>query len=106
MADIPNEFAAFHYLNRHVYRVLVALARQWVSLTGRGKLGIGALYERARWELAVTTMDPDYKLNNNFRAYYARMIMAFEPDLDGMFDLRSSDADEWLDEFIQQGGRP
>ena len=77
-------------------QVLVRLAREWVARFGRHKLGIATLYERARWEIALTTSDPDYRLNNNFRAFYARLIMLREPDLAGLFDLRASQADEWI----------
>lgn len=89
-------FDRFHADNPRVYEVLVRLAREWVARTGRHKLGIATLYERTRWEIALATSDPDFKLNNNFRAYYARLIMLREPDLAGLFDLRASEADEWI----------
>jgi len=72
------------------------LAREWVARFGSHKLGIATLYERARWEIALATTDADFKLNNNFRAYYARLIMAHESDLEGLFDLRASKADQWI----------
>jgi len=80
-----------------VYRTLVRLAREWVNQTGQHRLGIKTLYERARWEIAITTNSPDYQLNNNFTAYYARLIQKQEPDLDGMFQLRASAADNWIE---------
>lgn len=95
-SDTAAKFEEFHTTNPAVYDVLAALARQWITATGRKKLGIGALYERARWEIALATGDPDYKLNNNFRAFYARLIMRQEADLAGLFDLRTSEADQWI----------
>ena len=89
-------FDRFHSDNPRVYQVLVRLAREWVGRTGRHKLGIATLYERARWEIALATTDADFKLNNDWRSYYARLIMAQEPDLAGLFDLRASKADEWI----------
>jgi len=94
--SISDRFEAFHAVNPRVYVTLVRLAREWVSRTGSHKLGIATLYERTRWEIAIKTSDPDYKLNNDFKAYYARLIMFSEPDLNGLFDLRSSQADEWI----------
>jgi hypothetical protein len=42
-----------------------------------------------RWN---SHLNPDhtggYKLNNNYRALYARKIMEQEPDLDGLFEIR------------------
>lgn len=98
--SISAKFDEFHRDNPQVYRILVELARQWVKGTGRYKLGIGALYERARWEIAIRTSDPDYKINNNFRAFYARLIMHREIDLAGLFELRTSEADDWLANLI------
>jgi hypothetical protein len=89
-------FDRFHADNPRVYEVLVRLAREWVGRFGSHKLGIANLYERARWEISMATNDPDFKLNNNFRAYYARLIMRQERDLAGLFDLRASKADEWI----------
>lgn len=91
-----EQFEQFHADNPRVYTVLVGLAREWVRRTGQHKLGIATLFERARWEIAIATNDPDFKLNNNYRAYYARLIMLQESDLQGMFELRQSAADEWL----------
>lgn len=91
-----ERFEEFHRDNPVVYRTLVTLARQWVDQTGRHKMGINALVERTRWEVAITTSDPDFKINNSYAPYYARVIMRDEPDLDGIFDLRRSAADEWL----------
>jgi hypothetical protein len=92
--SIAQRFAEFHAKSPEVYSTLVALARQWVAKTGRRRLGIATLFERARWELAISTCDPDFKLNNSYRAYYARLIMAQEQDLNGLFALRKSQADE------------
>ncbi|AII28198.1 hypothetical protein VC74_gp72 [Mycobacterium phage Sparky] len=96
-----ERFEQFHAANPVVYVTLVRLAREWVRRTGRRKLGIKTLYERARWEIALATNDPDYKLNNNYTAFYARLIMARCPDLHDMFDLRASEADAWITTYMQ-----
>lgn len=93
---LAEQFEQFHADNPRVYTVLVQLAREWVRSTRHHKLGIATLFERARWEIAIATNDPEFKLNNNYRAFYARLIMRNETDLDGMFELRRSAADEWL----------
>jgi hypothetical protein len=95
-ASIAERFETFHHENPHVYRTLVRLAREWVTSTGKQKLGIKSLFEVARWQLAIETSDPDYKLNNNYTAFYARLIHTQEPDLDGLFNVRASEADAWL----------
>lgn len=92
-----QRFEKFHVDNPLVYSMLCRLARAWLRNTGRHKLGINALVERVRWEIAMRTNDPDFKINNNFAPYYARLIMHEQSDLDGLFELRTSDADEWME---------
>jgi hypothetical protein len=91
-----SKFTRFHNNNPEVYETLVRLAREWVRRTGRHKLGIASLFERTRWEIAIATSDADFKLNNNYRSWYARLIMHQEKDLIGIFDLRKSEADSWI----------
>lgn len=87
---IESKFREFHRDHPEVYRQLVSLARQWMS-AGHRKLGIATLFEKLRWEWHVNgLMDDDgFKLNNNYRALYARKIMAENPDLDGIFETRA-----------------
>lgn len=101
-SSMSEAFETFHDENPRVYSVLVRLAREWVSKFGRHDLGIGMLYEVARWEITMSTSDPEYKLNNNFRAFYARLMMYQERDLRGLFEMRASEADEWIFEFMHR----
>jgi hypothetical protein len=86
---IEGQFARFHMENPHVYELLVRLARDLVS-RGHRKVGIGMLFEVARWRTMLTTIDEvsPFKLNNNYRSRYARLIMENEPDLGDVFDVR------------------
>jgi hypothetical protein len=60
-------------------------------------LSIKQLWEVMRWEIAMTTNedmenpdDPEnkLKLNNNYHAYYARLLMETVPELSGRFRVR------------------
>lgn len=88
-----RDFYAFHADHPHVYAELVKLARR-AKRRGARKLGIKMLWEVMRWNLFIQTSTEDWKLNNNFPAYFARLIMKRELDLVGMFDLRRARADE------------
>lgn len=90
---IEQAFDEFHAKYPDVYAQLVRLARQWRN-AGHAKLGIATLYERLRWEWHVGGMQDNdgYKLNNNYKALYARKIMAENPDLNGLFNLRERTA--------------
>jgi hypothetical protein len=87
LSDLDKSFLDFHLKNPHVYVLLVSLART-AAKKGRKKIGIGMLFERVRWEIFITTTGDDYKLNNNHRSRYARLIMDAEPDLKDAFEVR------------------
>ena len=61
--------------------MLVALTRAWIARKGTSRLGIAMVYERARWDVALQTAGDSWRLPNNHRAFYARLIMEQEPDL-------------------------
>jgi hypothetical protein len=86
--SIRKNFERFHRENPHVYVLLVQYARQ-VKAAGVTHYAIATLFERVRWHLTIDTKSRDgFKLNNNYRAHYARLIMAQEHDLAGLFELR------------------
>lgn len=80
-------FLEFHDKNPQVYALLVRLACEWKD-GGGDKLGMKALFERARWEFRIGTTTTQPVLNNNYTPFYARLIMQREPALDGLFNLR------------------
>jgi hypothetical protein len=84
---IEQAFLEFHRLNPHVYDELVRLT--W-ELKHRGieRVGIKMLFEVLRWQHALRTRGDDFKLNNNYHSYYARLIMLNEPGLKGIFQTR------------------
>ncbi len=89
-SKLERAFWQFHMDNPQVYRLLVDFAYQWRARRGPDtQMGIGQLFERVRWEIALNTKgDEQFKLNNNHRAFYARLIMERQPDLAGCFKLR------------------
>lgn len=72
--------------------VLHALARLTRELTDRGHrhLGIAMLWETLRYKtmLGAAPGEEPFKLNNDYRAYYARLLMERLPELDGIFTVR------------------
>jgi hypothetical protein len=97
-----EKFEEFHRENPRVYRMLVHLARQWTA-SGRDVVGIARLYERLRWDIALATTGDDFKVSNDWRSFYARLIMWREPDLRDLFRLRPSVADAWIEEYKHRG---
>ena len=92
MRNHAADFAAFHACNPHVYAELVTLARR-LRARGIDRYGIAGLFEVLRYDYTIRTGATDFKLNNNYRAFYARMIMANHPELANLFEVRRSAAD-------------
>lgn len=86
---ITRRFREFHEANPEVYVRLVNLADK---LRGRGResYGMKSLFEVLRWHRAMETTGSDFKLNNNYTALYARLIMCNESRLQGFFRTRES----------------
>ncbi len=56
---------------------------------GQGHLGIGCLFEVARYFTRLGDKDSrEFKLNNNFRAWYSRKLMRDHPELIDFFETR------------------
>ena len=86
-STIDEQFANFHKMNPHVYEVIKMLALR-TKRAGRNQYGIAGLFEVLRWTHTIETHGDDFKLNNNYRALYARLLMKNEPELNGFFKLR------------------
>jgi hypothetical protein len=86
--DLDRAFLEFHEDNPAVYDGLVSLARE-AKQRGRTRVGIKMLWEVLRWHTFIQTTGEDFKLSNSLHSRYARLIMATNPDLEGMFELRA-----------------
>lgn len=87
--SIRERFTIFHNGNPKVYAEIVDIARQMRS-RGVQKMGISLIFERLRWLHFIEVQTAEgFKLSNDFRAEYARLIMSREPDLDGFFETRT-----------------
>ena len=85
--DLKQRFDKFQKENPKVYEELLTLTEKAYQ-QGRKKFGIQMLFEIIRWNRMIHTTDPEFKINNNYAAYYARKIMAEHPKYEGMFNVR------------------
>ena len=88
----PEErFEAFHAAHPEVYR---ELRRRAFLLQQRGwkRYSIKGIWEVMRFDFAMSWGRPSggFKLNNNYTAYYARLLMEREPELEGFFETRGN----------------
>lgn len=86
-ATIEERFAAFHGRNPQVYRALRDMALE-AKRRGNRQYGMKGLFEVLRWQHAMQTHGDPFKLNNNYTALYARLLMDNEPELADFFELR------------------
>lgn len=86
---------AFHRANPIIFDLFLRFTRHAVSrshVVGRSRRKIGArlVGERIRWETTVETVGSEYKINNNFWPYYARLAMLVDENLTDVFERRGS----------------
>jgi hypothetical protein len=85
-----ERFEEFHAQNPAVYDYPARLAGEWIRRTGTKRCSIYTLFERARWELAIETSDPNYRQNNTWIPFYYRLLARREEELGTVFELRPS----------------
>ena len=85
---LEAQFWEFHETNPQVYFLFSRFATE-AAQANRGRFGVGAIFERMRWFTTVETRGEEYKLNNNYRAYYGRLWMRNNPEYDGFFSTRT-----------------
>lgn len=84
---IEESFGLFHHGNPHIYRLLKQMAIDY-KRKGHAHCGMKMLWEALRYSSAVKTRGEPYKLNNNYTALYARLLMKQERELVGFFEVR------------------
>ncbi|UUU31946.1 hypothetical protein JIX56_19695 [Streptomyces sp. CA-210063] len=86
--SIQERFEAFHDLNPWVFR---ALERMTADCADKGfkQLGIGMLFEVLRWRYGQATEGDPFRLNNNFRSRYVRLLIEQHPEWSRLFELRA-----------------
>lgn len=88
MSKSKQDFFEFHYKYPEVYEQLRQMALD-LKERGHSNYGINGLIEVYRWHRAMNTEDKHgFKINNNYAPYYARLLMHYNPELDGFFRLR------------------
>lgn len=84
---IEDSFQTYHSQNPHVYNLFVRFANE-AKATGRKTFSAYAIFERIRWHVDVETTGDQFKVNNNYRPYYARKMMQDYPEFEGFFNIR------------------
>ena len=112
--ELQAEFDRYHQDNPQVYEAFKRLTFQLIN-AGRENFSASAVVERIRWGVSIGEYGPDdFKINNNYRAFYARLFHVEHPQHDGFFRTRkqkSADEDatnlpplkrSWFDEMTDE----
>lgn len=86
--QLDAAFRRFHVDNPRIWVLFERFAFEVIH-AGHEHYSSSAIFERIRWEIAIATRDPDgCKLNNNHRAFYARLFHQRYPQHKGFFRNR------------------
>lgn len=86
-------WSTFHSENPSVYRTFIRFTFE--AMDARRHYSAKAIFERMRWHLDIETESADdFKLNNNYPAFYARLFMRDHPKLPGFFHTREQRGDK------------
>ncbi len=87
---IQAQFEAFHRLNPWVLDALENLTAHFLD-SGARRIGMGMLFEVLRWRYiteAAATEGDEFRLNNNHRSRYVRLLIERHPEWAPAFEVR------------------
>jgi hypothetical protein len=81
-------FETFHRMNPYIWKLFLRFTQEVID-AGFVHYSVNAVFERIRWHVSIETKSEDgFKLNNVFRAYYARLFEVGNPQYRGLFRKR------------------
>lgn len=86
-----ESFLAFYRESHDVYEAFVRMSLK--MRRKRERYSADAILHAVRWERDLADSTSDWKVNNNFSSWLARLAMARHPVLQGFFELRVADVD-------------
>lgn len=89
--ELLKKFKAYHLENPHVYDEFLSNALKMKSL-GRRKYSAWTIVNKIRWDWDVQSSDRVFKINNDFIALYARLVIYHRPEFTNFFEMRKMKA--------------
>lgn len=84
---LVRNFFKYHNENPEVYQLFKRYAQQ-MKQSGRRRYSAKAIFERVRWHYDIQTTGDDFKINNNYTAMYARLMIVEDNNWMSFFQLR------------------
>ena len=85
--ELRGQAQAFHEKHPDVWDLFVRFTFEKIN-RGFKHFGANAVMERVRWETETSSGPPDYKVNNNHTAFYARRFGRIYPEHSDFFRTR------------------
>ena len=86
--ELVEKFISFHRNNKDIFDLFVS--NSWgMAMSGRKRYSAWTIANKIRWDKDIQTIGDEFKINNNYIALYARLVMARVPALKGFFNLRA-----------------
>src|SRR3954470_15226635 len=86
-SSLEQRFAAFHHANPAVFIAIEKKALQLLD-SGRTRIGIAELVEDLRYDNSLKTSGDQFKLNNSYRSFYARLLISQHSKLASVIGTR------------------
>lgn len=87
---IAERWADFHHANPQVFEAIHRIADDQ-RRGGRRRISVNRIFEDLRADPRLWTGDKPYKLNNSYRAFYARELIRRYPVFEGLIEIRGRD---------------
>jgi hypothetical protein len=86
--QIFGRFTAFYKANPQVWTLFKGFTNELIA-AGFDHYSVDAVFQRIRWHVNIETKSEDgLKLNDHYRAYYARLYAVAFPQHDGFYRIR------------------
>lgn len=91
----------WHKDNPQVYELFERFTFEAIG-SGREHFSHWLIMNRIRWETAIKTTGPVFKISNDYIAYYARLFMSLHPEYKGFFRIKKmkEESDESIRESV------
>ena len=89
--NLLMKFKRYHTDNPHVYEAFRKCAFEMRD-TGRTKYSAKNIVEKIRWDYDIANTHDTFKINNDFIAIYARLLVYHWPQFEGFFEFRTMKA--------------
>lgn len=84
MTTLKERWQCWHNENPQVWNLFERFTKQAIQ-RGHTRLSAWLIVNRIRWETSVETTGKDFKISNNYVAFYSRHFMEKYPQYEGFF---------------------